>query len=149
METRLGKYPVKKDKERISTMIAQIRTDMTNESERNTKDRYTQYEVDGGLVKSGGQREACVVYKGFHQLNDCSVFKNKTIRQRNIIVSTHRLYLNSVNVGHFAFHCKSKSQCLSWRRKHHSLLHKEVVAVQEIPTGLKTRTETNNPAGKT
>ncbi len=121
---------------------------MTNESERNTKERCTQYEVDRGLVKSGGQQEACVVCKGFHQLNDCHVCKTKTIRQRNFRVRTHRLCLNCLNAGHFAFHCKSRSQCLSCRRKHHSLLHKEVAADQEIPNGLKTRTETNNPPDK-
>ena len=114
---KLDRYPVKKDKERISTMAAQFRTDMTNESKRNLKDRYTQYDVDGGLVKSGGEREAkCVVCEGLHQLNDCSVFKTKTIRQRNIIVRTHRLCLNCLNVEHFAFHCKSRLRCLSCQR---------------------------------
>jgi hypothetical protein len=98
-------------------MAAQFRTDMTNESIRNLKD-ITQYEVDGGLVKSGGEREAkCVVCEGLHQLNDCSVFKTKTIRQRNIVVRTHRLFLNCLNVGHFAFHCKSRLRCLSCRKK--------------------------------
>ena len=59
-------------------MAAQFRTGLTNESKRNLKDRYTQYEVDGGLVKSGGERKAkCVVCEGLHQLNDCSVFKTK------------------------------------------------------------------------
>ena len=146
---KLDRYPVKKHKERISTMAAQFRTDMTNESKRNLKDRYTQYEVDGGLVKSGGEREVKrVVCEDLHQLNDCSDFKTKTIRQRNIIVRTHRLCLNCLNVGHFAFHCKSRLRCLSCRRKHHSLLHKDVAADQEIPAGLKTRTETNNQADK-
>ena len=146
---KVDRYPVKKDKERISTMAAQFWTGMTNESKRNLKDKYTQYEVDGGLVKSGGERKAkCVVCEGLHQLNDCSVFKTKSIRQRNIIVRTHRLCLNCLNVGHFVFHCKSKLRCLSCRRKHHSLLHKDVAADQEIPAGLKTRIETNNSTDK-
>ena len=64
----------------------------------------------------------------------CSIFKEKSVKQRKEFLKQGRLCFNCLNPGHRVAHCSSKISCLKYNKRRNTLLHDD--ALMEPTDGL-------------
>ena len=65
----------------------------------------------------------CPCCSKMHRLWKCSIFKEKSVKQRKEFLKQERLCFNCLNPGHRVAHCSSKISCLKCNKRHNTLLH--------------------------
>ncbi|XP_065213364.1 uncharacterized protein LOC135840665 [Planococcus citri] len=74
---------------------------------------------------NGPSAPKCSVCDDNHYLNQCQVFKNKSVSDRFDFVKMNKLCLKCFNPYHNVFSCK-RNNCTKCNGKHHTLLHREI-----------------------
>lgn len=65
----------------------------------------------------------CQICSKPHPLRKCSLFTDKSSKERFQIAKLHRLCINCLGSGHPSANCTSKYKCQTCNRSHHTLLH--------------------------
>lgn len=95
----------------------------------------------------------CILCSAAHQLYRCSAFLSKSVDDRINIVRQNRICYNCLSNSHFSRNCKSKMNCRTCKRFHHSLLHRQqslnVPAVQVSSEPASSSREVNDNTGST
>ncbi|KAG8239083.1 hypothetical protein J437_LFUL018867 [Ladona fulva] len=79
----------------------------------------------------GSSTPLCVLCGETHWLAFCDEFKAKAIQQRNDFVKSKNIYSNCFG-NHAIKFCKSPKRCQKCNRKHHTLIHQELIN-SELP----------------
>ena len=80
------------------------------------------------ICEPSQQKEKCIACGGGHTIFNCTLFRNKTMADRVLLMRQKRLCDNCGKKGHIAKFCFQKSACSfdKCELKHHALLHREV-----------------------
>ncbi|XP_059220655.1 uncharacterized protein LOC131995716 [Stomoxys calcitrans] len=67
----------------------------------------------------------CLLCEECHSIRICPEFRKFSIQERIDFIFRNKYCNNCLSIGHTKNKCKSKSSCLSCRKRHHTLLHLE------------------------
>ena len=76
----------------------------------------------------------CILCSSDHALFLCPEYKEMSVQDRWSKVKSHHLFFNCLSKGHSVRNCSSKGRCKKCNSSHHSLLHKELVSTNNLPS---------------
>lgn len=89
---------------------------------------------------TSAKEEICILCKKNHFLYNCPIFKEKSIADKYSYAKNNKICTNCLRFCHKTNDCKSKFSCLKCKRRHHTLLHREVPNEAHAEVEVKTET---------
>lgn len=112
--------------------------DKPNQPSRTNKDKQTFH----AAVTPASTSASCTKCSASHSIRQCDQFKAMSVIDRHDFAKSNRLCMNCLSSSHNSNRCPSNKRCFECRKRHHTLLHLPLTAINTINQTEKSETIT-------